>query len=357
MPDQLPNLDLPLLSPSQAQKHVTHNEALRILDVVTQLTVMSDATVTPPASPEDGTRYLVGAGGQDAWSGQDGQIASYEQGAWVYYTPQPGWRVFVLDTGFLQAFDGTAWHAVGGGLLEDLTGLGLGMDTASAPFSAKVNAALWTALYAADSGSGDLIQTLNKETVGDDAGFVLQTDFATRAILGLFGSDNLRIAVSPDGTNFRDGLEIDSSSGVVDQPNMPRFSGTTNFDNFGAVDTWVKIAINTLDYNDQAIFSAATNLFTAPVNGFYQFGGHLLFKNDSSTAARINTRLLKNGTTPLPGSFGGITGAHVDGVTFINTQAAAVLTAGDTVALEGMFTNASGYFQAGETAFWGYKVG
>lgn len=357
MPDQLPNLDLPILAPSQAQKHVTHNEALRILDAVAQLTVVSETVTTPPTDVTEGARYLVAAGGQDDWSGQDGQLASFEQGAWVFYTPKPGWRMFVLDEGTLKAFDGSAWRAVGGGLLEDLVGLGIGVDTSSAPFSAKLNAALWTALYAADSGTGDLIQTLNKETAGDDVGFVLQTDFATRAVLGLFGSDNLRISVTPDGVNFRDGIDIDSATGVVNQPNLPRFSGTTNFDNFGAQDTWVTIAINTLDYNDQGTFDAGTNRFTAPADGFYQFGGHLLFKQDSSTAARLNVRILKNGTAAVPGSFGRITSSHVDGATFANSFVATSLSAGDTIELQGMFTGASGFFQADETVFWGYKVG
>lgn len=357
MPDQLPNLSLPILSPSQSQKHVTHNEALRILDAVTQLAVLSDTNDTPPTDADAGDRYLVPTNGQNEWSGQDGQVASYEQDTWVFYAPQRGWRIFVIDSGLLKAFDGTTWQAVGGSLLENLTGLGIGVDTASAPFSAKLNAALWTALYAADGGNGDLMQTLNKETPGDDAGFVLQTNFATRAILGLFGSDNLRLAVTADGTTFHDGLEIAAGTGMVDQPNLPRFSGTTNFDNFGAVGAWVKIGINTLGYNDQASFDAGTNVFTAPADGFYHFGGHLLFKQDSSSNARLNTRLMVNGGTQIAGSFGGTTSAHVDGVTFVNTQATTQLTAGDTVELQGMFTGASGYFQADETAFWGYKVG
>jgi hypothetical protein len=37
MPDTSHALSLPLIQPSQAQKHVTHNEALRILDAVVQL--------------------------------------------------------------------------------------------------------------------------------------------------------------------------------------------------------------------------------------------------------------------------------------------------------------------------------
>ena len=39
--DQTPNLKLPYIMPSQAQKHVTHNEALRFLDAVVHLSVKS----------------------------------------------------------------------------------------------------------------------------------------------------------------------------------------------------------------------------------------------------------------------------------------------------------------------------
>ncbi|SMC11425.1 C1q domain protein [Roseovarius aestuarii] len=357
MSNNLPNLNLPIIAPSQAQKHVTHNEALRILDTVTQLAVLSDTSDTPPAVSSEGERYLVPVGGQNEWAGQDGMIASHEQGAWLFYAPRPGWRIFVIDAGLLKAFDGTGWQVVGGSLLENLTGLGIGDDTASAPFTAKLNNALWTARYATDSGTGNLTQTLNKESAANDAGFILQTDFATRAVLGLLGTDKLRMSVSADGTNFLDGLVIDNTTGITDQPNLPRFSGTTNFDNFGAADSWVKIGVNALDYNDQGRFDAGTNLFTAPVDGLYQFGGHLLFKQDASNGARLNARIVRNGTTALPGSFGRNTGGHEDGATFINTLAVARLNAGDTVELQGMFSAFSGYFQADEISFWGYKIG
>ena len=49
MPDTSPNLVLPYLMPSQAQKHVTHNEALQLLDAVVQLTVEAFGATTPPA--------------------------------------------------------------------------------------------------------------------------------------------------------------------------------------------------------------------------------------------------------------------------------------------------------------------
>ena len=48
MSDLSPILSLPLLQASQAQKHVTHNEALMQLDLLVQLTVADRTRTTPP---------------------------------------------------------------------------------------------------------------------------------------------------------------------------------------------------------------------------------------------------------------------------------------------------------------------
>ena len=353
----MPNLSLPILQPSQAQKHVTHNQALSVLDALVQLTVISGTEATPPAAPEDGMRFVVPTGGQLEWAGQEGKIASRENGAWVFYSPQTGWRAYFADTQVLRVFDGTAWNALSSDLLENMVGLGIGMDTSSAPFSAKLNSALWTALYAADGGTGGMVQTVNKESGTDDVGFVLQADFVTRALIGLFGSNDPRIAVSQDGTNFLDGMIVDSQTGITHQPNLPRFTGVTNFDNFGDVGQWVKIAINQLSYNAQGAFDAATSVFTAPVEGTYVFGGSLLFKVDVNDKARMNIRLVKNGTTQVPGTFGRITSNHDNLQTTIFTHALLSLSAGETVELQGMYAGYSAYFAANETSFYGYKVG
>ena len=59
--DDTANLKLPFIMAAQAQKHVTHNEALRILDAVVQLSVINRDLATPPASPTNGQRYIIGA--------------------------------------------------------------------------------------------------------------------------------------------------------------------------------------------------------------------------------------------------------------------------------------------------------
>ncbi|MFC3119936.1 DUF2793 domain-containing protein [Jhaorihella thermophila] len=72
MTDLSPRLGLPYLLPSQAQKHVTHNEALRLLDALVQLTVESFEALTPPASPADGECHALGGGADRGMGGAGG---------------------------------------------------------------------------------------------------------------------------------------------------------------------------------------------------------------------------------------------------------------------------------------------
>ena len=52
------NLLLPYIEASQAQKHVTHNEAIRLLDALIRTRVVEQGLTTPPGSPADGTIYI-----------------------------------------------------------------------------------------------------------------------------------------------------------------------------------------------------------------------------------------------------------------------------------------------------------
>ena len=81
----------------------------------------------------------------------------------------------------------------------------------------------------------------------------LQTGFVTKALVGLFGSDRFRLAVSADGSTFFDGLSVDNATGIVDLPQLPRFKAYTNYDNYVGAGAWTKIGINNTDCNDQGI--------------------------------------------------------------------------------------------------------
>ena len=107
-------LGLPLIAPAQAQKHVTVNESLHRLDALVHLSLGSVAATIPPTSPADGDVHAVGSGATGAWAGQDGQLAVFANGGWVFLTPQSGWQGW--SSGGRVQFDGTEWIEGSGAL-------------------------------------------------------------------------------------------------------------------------------------------------------------------------------------------------------------------------------------------------
>ena len=69
MSDATTLLLLPYILAAQSQKHVTHNDALRILDGLVQLSVLDRDLTAPPGSPADGDRFLVASGATGDWAG------------------------------------------------------------------------------------------------------------------------------------------------------------------------------------------------------------------------------------------------------------------------------------------------
>lgn len=105
------NFSLPLLSPSQAQKHVTVNEALVRLDAVAQLRILASDIDTPPSIAQDGASYIVPETAVLAWAGRGGQVAVWSNGGWVYLEPSAGWRAWSVAEAAPLLFDGQKWIA------------------------------------------------------------------------------------------------------------------------------------------------------------------------------------------------------------------------------------------------------
>lgn len=112
MADTTANLLLPYILAAQAQKHVTHNEALRLLDGLVQLAVLDRDLTAPPGTPADGARYIVPAGATGLWAGWDGDIALRADGAWMRLPARNGWVVWVEDEARVLVRTGPAWTSL-----------------------------------------------------------------------------------------------------------------------------------------------------------------------------------------------------------------------------------------------------
>lgn len=112
---------LPLLQAGQAQKEVTHNEALVLLDLLAH-PVVEGVLAAPPASPTPGQGWIIGAGATSAWAGREGAVACWTPGGWRFLAAQAGMMVWQKADGSPAWFDGDTWRTDGwptNGLLVD----------------------------------------------------------------------------------------------------------------------------------------------------------------------------------------------------------------------------------------------
>ncbi|MFN7177797.1 MAG: DUF2793 domain-containing protein, partial [Thermaurantiacus sp.] len=163
LPDASPVLGLPYIQPAQAQKHVTHNEALRLLDVAVQLAVADRDRIAPPPDPAMGDRHIVPAGATLDWAGQAGRVALWEGAGWAFLDPRPGWRAWVAAEGAVAVFDGAAWQGPEAqGARADSLGIGTPADAVNR-LAVAAPAVLLT-----HQGAGHQVK-VNKAAPGDTA--------------------------------------------------------------------------------------------------------------------------------------------------------------------------------------------
>jgi hypothetical protein len=208
MPDVSAVLSLPYLLPSQAQKHVTHNEALARLDVAVQLAVIARDETAPPPSAVDGDRYLLPAGATGDWAGHGDKIAVRDQGVWVFHVPVAGWQAMVLNENAVVRFDGTDWQTGSGTISADMLGVNTSADTTNR-LAVSSSATLLN-----HDGAGHQLK-INKAQASDTASLLFQTNWSGRAEMGTTGGDDFAIKVSADGSAWNTALQFDGATGTV----------------------------------------------------------------------------------------------------------------------------------------------
>ncbi|PIR33972.1 MAG: hypothetical protein COV36_01775 [Alphaproteobacteria bacterium CG11_big_fil_rev_8_21_14_0_20_44_7] len=223
------NLGVTLLEQSQAQKEVTINEAIYVLEALQNRGVVDKDLATPPVSPSAGDAYIVAASATDDWAGHEDEIAYYNQ-SWQFIVPNEGLALWMNDEDKLYVYDGASWVSYADNL-NNLEKLGI---NAAADSTNKLSVASDAVLFSHD---GDDIQAkLNKASSGDTASFLFQDNFSGRAEFGLIGDDDFTLKVSADGSAWNDAFSVDNS-------------GNVNFDqaiNFGQTD---------LDYYEEGMWT------------------------------------------------------------------------------------------------------
>lgn len=231
-------LSLPLIQGGQAQKHITHNEALRRLDALVQPVALDMDLTAPPALSDEGDRHIIAPGPSGEWAGKGGKIAVREGQAWAFIAPAEGWQVYVIALGAVATFDGSIWQQASGG---DTLGLNTTAD-ATNRLAVAAEATLLT-----HDGAGHQVK-INKAAETDTNSLLFQTGFSGRAEMGCAGSDAFSVKVSDDAGIWRDAIVADPATGLVKFPSGARtrqqipFGGRWNME---TTDTWVTFWLGT----------------------------------------------------------------------------------------------------------------
>ncbi len=101
---------LPLLAVSQAQKEITHNEALVLIDALLHMAVEAALPAAPAVTDNDiGKSWAINVAPTGAWANKAGQIACWVGGSWRFIVPHEGMRVWNKSTRRHSLFISGQW--------------------------------------------------------------------------------------------------------------------------------------------------------------------------------------------------------------------------------------------------------
>jgi Protein of unknown function (DUF2793). len=325
MSETTPNIGMPYLMPAQAQKHVTHNEALQRLDAVTQL-VLTAHLSEPPEDPSEGQCFAVASGASGAWTGMDGWLTVWLDGTWHFIVPKPGWRAFLASEEEIRVFRDGEWTEISLPANGSFSTLGVStMADGTNRLAVSSPASLFT------HAGGDHRLVVNKQAEGNTAALLFQTDWQGRAEIGLTGSDTLSFKVSSDGGNWATALEV-LPSGLVQMPTRPVAQAALTIGAHSPA-PGVQTGFDTLAVNQggfslgAAVGGGVGDRLMVPASGLYAISLSVTIIASSSHTIRI----LRNGSVPLAV----LRGKNNSGVASLQTvSAVAHLNAGDWLSLD-----------------------
>lgn len=136
------------------------------------------------------------------------------------------------------------------------------------------------------------------------------------------------------------------------------FSAYCNYDQgFWGAGAWRSIPVNNARHNDKVLFDAASNMFVAPSAGLYHFTVSWTYTGSAPEPTTIGAGVKVNGADPEPDTQRFYSGAMVDGLTSVSTQAVLKLAAGDTVEPASWIADNDAAMMANNNQFAGFKIG
>lgn len=103
-------LELPLIVPGQSQKELFHNEALQALDTLVAACAETPPSNSPPAAPQPGECFIVGAAPTGDWGGYPDHVAAFTSGGWRFIAPRHGLSVREKTSDTVATYGALGWE-------------------------------------------------------------------------------------------------------------------------------------------------------------------------------------------------------------------------------------------------------
>lgn len=206
-----PNVGLDEIAENQASKYLTHNAALRDIDVLLQAIVEDKDLTTPPALV-DGKLYIVATSATGDWLGQDNKLAYAVSSAWEFITPKTDWNVYVRDETALYRFNGSTWDLDAAG---DVTGPGTSTDNAWVRFDGTTGKQLQNGTWAEDD-SGNVIAGGNLDMDDNTLTKPAIKDYAEET--NNLGNMTATVDIDYENGNFQYGVLADNVTFTISNP-------------------------------------------------------------------------------------------------------------------------------------------
>ena len=109
MSESSARLGLPYIMSGQAQKDVTHNEALTLIDAGLSACAEAVGLNSAPSAPTVGQCWIVGSAPTGVWAGQADALAIWTAGGWRFLPAAEGLRVWLKDQALWATHVSSEW--------------------------------------------------------------------------------------------------------------------------------------------------------------------------------------------------------------------------------------------------------